>query len=68
MNKEKPFIQDLYPELNEAELKEAEKNLKRYADLVLRMYNRISSDPSALQEMEKLTQSNTLDTLLEDPA
>ena len=67
MNKN-PSIKDLYPELNDEELKEAEKNLKRYADLVLRMYRRISSDPVALQELEKLTESDPLGTLPDNPA
>jgi len=67
MKKIPPTISELYPELNDEDLKEAEKNLKRYADLVLRMYRRITSDPVAAQELEKLTESDSTDTISGNP-
>lgn len=40
-------IKDLYPNLSDGELKEAEENLDRYLELVLRIYNRINDSPRA---------------------
>jgi hypothetical protein len=39
-----PAIHDLYPELTETELAEAEDNLERYAALVLRILERTQSE------------------------
>jgi hypothetical protein len=36
---------DLYPHLNEEQLKEAEENFDRYLEIVLRIYERLNSDP-----------------------
>ncbi|MDE1925497.1 MAG: hypothetical protein KGH79_05005 [Patescibacteria group bacterium] len=35
-----PWIRDLYPELDEAGLKEATQNFKEYADIVIRILSR----------------------------
>ena len=39
-----PTIRDLYPHLTEEELKEAEANLERYLELVLRIFERIETE------------------------
>lgn len=46
-------IGNLYPELNEQQLKEAEENLEGYLAVVIRIYQRISTDPIALAELRK---------------
>lgn len=40
-------IRDLYPHMDEASLKEAEENLQRYFEFVLRVYERIRSERGA---------------------
>lgn len=45
----KPTIQDLYPLLSGAALKEAEENLDQYLESTLRLYERISADPVAYE-------------------
>lgn len=50
-------IRDLYPRLNEEQLKEAEENLERYLELVLRIYDRIQKDPRAYSAFKALTAS-----------
>ena len=52
-------IRDLYPELNEEELREVEENLERYIKLTLRIYGRIRSDPEAYAKFKVLTASKT---------
>ena len=42
-----PKIQDLYPELDDEALQEAEENLRRYATLVARIYSRLLSENRA---------------------
>jgi len=37
-------IKDLYPHLNEAQLKETEENFQRYLEIAVRIFERISSD------------------------
>ncbi len=48
-------IRDLYPDLNEEQLKEAEDNLERYLDLVLRIYERIVNDQHDYSAFRTLT-------------
>ncbi|MDA2938742.1 hypothetical protein MYX75_10835 [Acidobacteria bacterium AH-259-A15] len=48
-------IRDLYPQLDEEQLKEAEENLDRYIELALRMYERIRLDPEAYRQFKALT-------------
>ena len=43
-SKEPVAIRDLYPDLNNDQLKEAEENLARYLGLTLRIYDRIRQD------------------------
>ncbi len=44
MEHEEINIQDLYPELSEAELKEAGENLRRYLKIVNSIYNSLSEE------------------------
>jgi hypothetical protein len=48
---EPPSTKDLYPNLTPEELAEAERNLDAYAELVLRIWERIKNDPAAYEEM-----------------
>jgi len=63
MHNEKPSnepavtIRDLYPHLNDEQLKEAEENLDRYLELTLRIYDRIRQDPDAYARFKTLTAS-----------
>jgi hypothetical protein len=50
-------IRDLYPHLNDEQLKEAEENLDRYLELALRIYDRIRQDPDAYDQFKTLTDS-----------
>lgn len=49
-----PTIRDLYPQLDENQLREAEENLDRYLELTLRIYERIRNDPQAWAEFAVL--------------
>ena len=44
MTKNSPTLHELYPSLNEQELKEAEENLERYVAIVLRIYERLCAE------------------------
>lgn len=48
-------IRDLYPHLNEEQLKEAEENLDKYLGVVLKIYDRIRSDPESYARFKALT-------------
>jgi hypothetical protein len=48
-------VRDLYPHLNDEQLKEAEENLERYLELTLRIYDRIRRDPDAYARFKTLT-------------
>jgi len=50
-------IRDLYPHLNDEQLKEAEENLGRYLEVTLRVYDRIRQDPDAYARFKTLTGS-----------
>lgn len=45
-NKTPPTIRDLYPDLNEGQLEEAEENLNRYIEIVLRIFERTEAESS----------------------
>jgi len=47
-------IRNLYPNLNQEELKEAEARLNQYLELSLRMYERIRHDPDAYARLKQL--------------
>ena len=53
--KEHISVRDLYPHLNDEQLKEAEENLERYLELALRIYDRIRQDPDAYARFKTLT-------------
>ena len=48
-------IRDLYPHLNNEQLKEGEEDLERYLELALRIYDRIRQDPDAYARFKTLT-------------
>jgi hypothetical protein len=43
-----PTLRDLYPNLTDDELREAEENLARYLELVLRIYKRLEAERSVV--------------------
>lgn len=51
-------IRDLYPNLSEEQLREAEEVLDRYIELAVRMYRRIKADPEAYAQFNALTDKN----------
>ena len=52
---EPPTIRDLYPDYTEEQLQEAEENLERYIELVLRIYERRESEKSKGADFESST-------------
>lgn len=56
-------IRDLYPDLDDEQLKEAEENLERYLKVVLRIYNRVRQDPEAYAQFKTLTASRRNSTM-----
>jgi len=52
-----PTIRDLYPNLSDHELAEAEENIERYLALVLRIYERIQTDPENYLRFCALTEN-----------
>jgi len=50
-----PSFTDLFPEIEKDKLREAEENIDRYLELVLRIYNRIKEDPQAYDIFKALT-------------
>lgn len=60
---DKLAIRELYPGLEEGQLKEAEESLDRYLDLALRIYDRIRSDPAAYSGFRSLTASRCRTTI-----
>jgi hypothetical protein len=50
-------IRDLYPHLNDEQLKDAEENLNRYLELTLRIYDRVRQDVAAYARFKTLTGS-----------
>lgn len=61
--KPKVVLPDLFPHLDEEQLKEAEENLDRYLKLALRIYERIRTDPDAYTWFEALTGSSSNATI-----
>jgi len=50
-------IRDLYPHLSEERLKETEESIEQYIELILRIYERVKSDPQAYADFKALTES-----------
>ena len=48
-------LRDLYPNLTDAEIAEAEENFTRYLEVVLRIYDRVHNDPDAIERWRALT-------------
>ncbi|MES2216392.1 MAG: hypothetical protein V4481_03785 [Patescibacteria group bacterium] len=56
MSQPRITTRDLYPHLSEEELAEADENLDRYIELVLRIYERLEAEgqlPLKMESMEK---------------
>lgn len=50
-----PSLRELYPNLTDEQLEEAEANLIADVQLTLRMYERIRNDPESYQQFRALT-------------
>lgn len=50
-------VRELYPTLSNTEIEAAEENLERYIELVLRIYERIRSEPESYAQFKELTTS-----------
>lgn len=50
-----PTVGDLYPDITANELSTAEDNLKRYLSVVLRIWERIRTDPEEYARFKALT-------------
>jgi hypothetical protein len=50
-------LRELYPTLSDAELKEADENLRQYVALAWRVFERLERDPEAWARFEALTAS-----------
>lgn len=55
MQKDFEMLRALYPELTEEQLHEADENVKNYLDLILRIYERVQSDPDSYTRFRNLT-------------
>lgn len=53
-----PTIRTLYPKLTDDELRQAEDNLEQYLLLVLRIYERVISDPVSYAQFRALLEKN----------
>jgi len=58
-----PSVRDLYPSLSDDQAKEAEENLERYLELLLRIYERLQSDPDAYARFRTLTHPEKYHTI-----
>lgn len=50
-------VRDLYPEMSDSELSEAEANLKRFVAVLVRIYDRLRSEGKHWRESPDLTLS-----------
>jgi hypothetical protein len=48
----KPTIKDLYPNLNEEQLKEAEENLERYLKVAWRIFERLENEKQSRSDVK----------------
>lgn len=51
-----PTIEDLYPELSPEQLEEAERNLRAYLELVVRIFERVRKEPGGEKLLRSLTE------------
>lgn len=47
-------IKNLYPHLDEEQLREAEETIEQYLELVLRIYERTKNDPKEQEKLSRL--------------
>lgn len=52
------IIRNLYPQLHENQVQEAEENLINFLEVVLEIYEDIRSDPQTYAQLKTLTASN----------
>jgi hypothetical protein len=50
-------LRQLYPNLSDSQLEEADENLRQYVALTLRVFERLERDPDAWRRFEALTAS-----------
>lgn len=50
-------LASLYPNLSSEELEEAKENLRQYVAVALRVFERLESDPKAMERFEALLDS-----------
>lgn len=62
-NSEAPTLEELYPQLSDEELEEAEENLRRYVAAVYRVHCRLYGDEDARDELETLTEQRRNDEI-----
>ena len=55
MQNEHPTLRQIYLQLSEEQLKEADHNIQQYLALVLRVHARLEQDPVAMAEFLDLT-------------
>jgi len=55
-----PKLRNLYPNLTDKQLLEAEENLRGYLEVVLRIYERIRKDPETHARFRKLVAKRKL--------
>jgi hypothetical protein len=60
---ERPTIEDLYPELSPEEQEEAERNLRAYLELVVRIFERIRRQPGGEEILRQLTEDEEVRTI-----
>jgi hypothetical protein len=56
----RPTIGDLYPELSPEEQEEAERNLRAYLELVVRIFERIRREPGGEAILRTLTEEEEI--------
>ena len=63
-------IRDLYPHLDEPQLKEAEENFQRYLDVALRIFDRIRAEAGPCEQLTLTLSSedHTIDRERSNPA
>jgi hypothetical protein len=63
MSKTLITIKDLFPDLAPEEEKTAEESLRRYLAFIVRLYDRIASDPHERERLQALTEEYRLRTM-----
>lgn len=63
MSKVPTTIKDLFPDLPFEKEKEAEENLRHYLAFIVRLYDRIASEPKEQKRLKALTEEHRLRTM-----